>query len=119
MKRFLLVGFALWLVASLLLRVAPARLLAPERTVAILVLYAVSFGLMFVLVRQLVGRRPERSGALEAAIALFLPTLVLDAFASAFFPTVYPNFPPSAAGVFGGWMLICCAGGLVAALRGR
>jgi hypothetical protein len=41
-----------------------------------------------------------------------MPTLVFDAFASAFFPLVYPNMPESAAGLFGGWMLWCCAGAL-------
>jgi len=37
---------------------------------------------------------------------------VLDALASAFFPMAYPNLSEAAAGIFGGWMLICCGGGL-------
>lgn len=117
-KRFLLLGFLIWLAASLLLRLAPARLLAPESTAATLVLYAVSFAGMFLLLGRLVGRlEPSRSRT--AAIALVFPTLVLDAFAAAFFRSVYPNFQAAAVGIFGGWMLICCAGGLAAVLRGR
>ncbi len=49
------------------------------------------------------------------AISLALPTLVLDPFSSAFFPFVFPNLAPELAGVFGGWMLFCCAGALLGA----
>ena len=117
MKRSLFLGFVLWLGATILLRLAPARLLAPDRMAGILALYAVSFILMFVLFRQLVGRKPDEAGGGGAAIALLLPTLVMDSLASAFFPSAYPNFAASSAGVFGGWMLICCAGGLAAVLK--
>jgi len=48
-----------------------------------------------------------------------LPTLCLDAFSATFFPAVFPNIAPGAAGVFGGWMLACCAGGLIGATLGR
>ena len=119
MKRFLLVGFLLWLGGTLLLRLAPARLLQPDRTLAILLLYVVSFGLVFIAVRQGVARPLDASDARRAGIALVLPTLVLDAFTSAFFPAVYPNLAANAAGVFGGWMLICCGGGLSAVLQKR
>jgi len=38
---------------------------------------------------------------------------VLDTFSAAFFATVYPNIPPEAAGLFGGWILCCCGGALL------
>jgi hypothetical protein len=47
---------------------------------------------------------------------LVLPTLLLDTFASAFFPYVYPNLLVAAAGLFGGWMLWCCGGALLGVL---
>jgi hypothetical protein len=119
MSRFLLLGFGVWLGATLLLRLSPMSLLRPDKTATILFLYAVSFGLVFLLVRRLVRRQGDPTHRYRAGIALLLPTLVLDAFASAFFPTVYPNFSASAAGVFGGWMLICCGGGLLALIRGK
>ncbi len=46
-------------------------------------------------------------------MSVALPTLLLDPFSSAFFPAVFPNMAPEVAGVFGGWMLWCCAGALV------
>src|SRR5215813_6143655 len=112
--RFLLIGFAAWLGASLLLRAAPPRVIGSGEPIRVFALYAASFVLMFFLLRMLVVKGVDADAAPRAAIALLLPTLILDGLASAFFPTVYPNFPASAAGVFGGWMLICCGGGLVA-----
>jgi Family of unknown function (DUF5367) len=112
MKRALALGVLLWLVATAILRLAPAGLLDPSRTVEILVCYAASFGLIFLVIRAFVARPEGGAAALRAGVALFLPTLVFDALASALFPAVYPNFSPASAGVFGGWMLICCGGGL-------
>jgi hypothetical protein len=64
-------------------------------------------------VRVLCARfEPRRAAWPAAAVALLLPTLLLDPFSSAFFPLVFPNIPREAAGVFGGWMLWCCATGL-------
>jgi hypothetical protein len=37
-------------------------------------------------------------------------TLVLFAVS---FPLIFPNMAPEVAGVFGGWMLWCCAAGLL------
>lgn len=119
MRRLLLLGLTLWFVGTVLIRLTPARFLPADRPAAILVLYVISFGLMFVLMRQLVVRPREAPKAGLAGIALLLPTLLLDAFAAAFFPLVYPNLPAHAAGVFGGWMMITCGGGLLAVLKGK
>lgn len=118
MKRALIVGFLLWLGATVLLRLAPDRLLRPDRPAVVLTLYVASFLLLFLAIRRFVARPPLTLSTVRAGVALFLPTLVLDALASAFFPTAYPNFSPGAAGVFGGWMLICCGGGLAGLVSG-
>src|SRR6266496_261508 len=118
-KRSLFVGFLVWLGASLLLRLSRLRLPTPDIVVAVIVLYGASFALMFSVMRWLLARSLEPPAALRAGVGLLLPTLVLDSFASAFFPTLYPNFPAASAGVFGGWMLICCAGGLLGAVKER
>lgn len=75
---------------------------------------------MALLIRRLCKvlslRQEER---LNGAVSILLPTLLLDPFSSAFFPELFPNMSPHVAGVFGGWMLWCCAGALLgAALRG-
>ena len=99
MKRALILGFVLWLVATAVLRFAPARLLRADDPGRILLLYGASFILFFSLVRRALAPEPgapSAAAALRSGIALFLPTLVLDALASAFFPLAYPNFGTAA-----------------------
>jgi hypothetical protein len=106
-------GVAGWAIATLLLRVAGQRLLPPRDAIGTVLLFAASAPVMVGTVRVLCARfEPRRDAWPAAAVALLLPTLLLDPFSSAFFPLVFPNIPREAAGVFGGWMLWCCATGL-------
>lgn len=113
-------GFAIWLVATLALRFCGQRWLHPGHGSRIVLLFAVSFAVVAWLVRRLCRRlNLPREEWPAGAISLLLATLLLDPFSSAFFPVVFPNIAPEAAGLFGGWMIVCCAGGLVGALAGK
>jgi hypothetical protein len=108
------VGFIIWLGATLALRFGGQHLLRPGDWMGTLVLFVVTFPLMAWLVRRLCSTAGlPQSEWLTGAISLLLPTLLLDPFSSAFFPVVFPNMSPQVAGVFGEWMLWCCAGALV------
>lgn len=102
--RPLIVGIILWLVGTIGIRLGGQFLLRPRYALA---LYAISFALMAFLVPRILSGSSDRRAAVTL---LILPTLTLDALACAFFTTVYPNVDPAAAGLFGGWMLICCGG---------
>ena len=118
--KLVLLGFLIWLAATLALRFAGQRILSGQHWPRILLLIALSFAACALLVRRVCVRSrlaPEQWPL--AAISLLLPTLLLDPFSSAFFPFVFPNIAPQNAGVFGGWMLICCAGGLLGAIIRR
>jgi len=118
-KRLVLYGLVIWILATLALRTAGQHLLRPHDWKGTLVVYAVSFPLMAWVVRRFCRRVHLQPAQWPAgAISLALPTLLLDPFSSAFFPVVFPNIAPGVAGVFGGWMLWCCAGALVGALTG-
>ena len=109
-----LCGLGIWGAATLALRLAGQRILHPGDWGGTLVLFAFSFPAMAWLVRRLcrrTGLPPEQW--LRGAVSVALPTLLLDPFSSAFFPVVFPNMAPQVAGIFGGWMLWCCAGALV------
>jgi hypothetical protein len=116
MKNIAMTGLGLWLVGTVAIRLAGQHMLATQSAARTIILYAVSF-----LLIGLLARRIFRSAGLDkeswprAATLLALPTLVLDPFSSAFFSSVFPNVDPSAAGIFGGWMLICCAGAVAGA----
>jgi hypothetical protein len=112
--RLFLCGLGIWTGATLALRVAGQRLLLPGHWTKTLMLFAISFPLMAWLVRRLCRRfQLPREQWLAGAVSIALPTLLLDPFSSAFFPFAFPNMAPEMAGVFGGWMLWCCAGALV------
>lgn len=115
-KSLLIFGVVGWAVATAGLRLGGQYLLRPGGAGATLRLYAVSFLLMVLLVRRLCrsARLPQEQWV-AGALTVMLPTLMLDPFSSAFFPVVFPNMAPEMAGVFGGWMLVCCAGAFVGA----
>jgi Family of unknown function (DUF5367) len=115
--RLFLYGFAIWAAGTIVLRLAGQWILRPGQGLGIVILFIASFPLMGVIVRRLcqgVHLPPERW--LSGAVSVALPTLLIDPFSSAFFPVVFPNMSPEMAGVFGGWMLWCCAGALVGVL---
>jgi hypothetical protein len=111
MRRALLAGLLLWIAGTIGIRLGGRRLLVPDQMPRTLLLYLASFVLMALLIPRICRRLGLRREAwFQAATLLILPTLVLDSFSCAFFPAVFPNIDPAAAGVFGGWMLICCGG---------
>jgi len=105
--RPLLAGLLLWLAGAVGIRLAGEHLLHPDRPLITILLYAISFAAMAFLVPRILSGSSDRRAAVTL---LMLPTLTLDALACAFFTTVFPNVAPAAAGLFGGWMLICCGG---------
>jgi hypothetical protein len=109
--RVLRIGTVLWIVGTAAIRLGGRGLLHSNRPVATLVLYLASFVLMAMLVPRIFRRLGLEEGSWPAAATLLmLPTLILDPFSCAFFTIIFPNIEPGAAGVFGGWILIFCAG---------
>jgi len=110
-RRPLLVGLLLWIAGTAGIRFSGHRLLQSQHISQTLILYLVSFVAMGLLIPRICRRLGlEKDSRLKGATLLILPTLILDPFSCAFFATVFPNLDPGAAGVFGGWILICCAG---------
>jgi hypothetical protein len=117
--RLLLCSLGIWAAATLVLRAAGQHVLHPGDPVGTIVLFAVSFPLMAWAIRRLCRRfRLPRDQWLAGAVSALLPTLLLDPISCAFFQAVFPNMVPESAGLFGGWMLWCCAGALMGALVG-
>lgn len=118
-SRLFLSGLWIWLGATIALRFAGQYLLRSAGWIAVLALFVISFAAMALLARHLCrSAHLAREDWPRGAISLALPTLLLDPFSSAFFSVVFPNIAAELAGVFGGWMLVCCAGALTGAIVG-
>jgi len=119
-KRLTTIGVLIWAAGTAAIRVAGQYVLRPGHPGETLVLYVVSAIVMAAFVRwlslHLTAAPSERA---RIAIALMLPTLFLDPLTCLLFAAVFPNVDPSAAGLFGGWMLACCAGAAVTVATGR
>ena len=115
--RLFLTGLVIWAAATLALRAAGQWLLHPHNVSGIVLLFVVSLPLMAWVVRRLCqGAHLPHDQWLSGAVSIALPTLLLDTFSSTLFPFVFPNLAPEMAGVFGGWILWCCAGAFLGVL---
>ncbi len=107
---FLLLGFAVWLVATVAFRLVGQYLLNPSTPVVIAGLFVVvvpaiiGLALLFYRWRSVTG-----AARLQAAIALVLPGMLLDTLVVAWFETVFPNMLPDAAKHFCGMLLLAYA----------
>jgi len=116
--RTLVTGILIWTGGTAVIRLAGDRLLKPGHPAQTVGLYLASFVLMALLVPRICRRLGVQIELWpKAATLLILPTLILDPFSCAFFTTMFPNIAPAAAGAFGGWMLICCGGGIAGVWR--
>lgn len=116
MKRLLIVGFVIWLLATIALRLAGQWVLNPDRPLSIIVLLALSGFLLYRLPRLLFSRFAiHREQRALGGIALVAPGMFLDTFSAICFSIVFPNMRPDAAGLFGGWLLLCNVAALVGA----
>ena len=108
MKRLFIAGVVIWSGATLALRVAGQWVLNPDRPLSIIALLAVSGLLLFRLPRLLFSRFaiPQEQYAL-GGIVLVAPGMLLDTVSTICFSSVFPNIRPDAAGLFGGWLLLC------------
>lgn len=113
--RTIAAGVAFWLAGTAVTRLFGQHLLQPG--LVALVLYATSFAAMAIVVPWLL--RLLRVEPVEGVTLLALPTLLFDPFACLYFASLFPNVAPSAAGIYGGWMLICCGGAVVGAWAKR
>jgi len=108
MKRLALAGFAIWLAATIALRLAGQWVIHPREGAGVFVLLLVSGVLMYRLPRVLFAAMgiPREHYAI-GAIALVAPGMLLDTISAIWFPRVFPNIAAESVGLFGGWLLFC------------
>ena len=104
MKRFAIVGFIIWAVATIALRLGGQFIFRDTGSATPILLLIISLPLMIAVAIAVLRDAEQRA---LAAIALVAPGMLLDTFSSIWFSRVFPNIPADAAGLFGGWLLFC------------
>jgi uncharacterized protein DUF5367 len=99
MTRYAITGFIIWAAATIALRLGGHYVLRFP-----VLLFIVSVPAMVFVAIAVVGSAQDRA---RAAIALVAPGMLLDTISTIGFARVFPNIAASAAGLFGGWLLLC------------
>ena len=120
MKRLAFVGFAIWLAATIALRLIGQWIIHPRTAVGVVLLLTVSGVLMWRLPRGVFAwLRIARKDYALGAIALVAPGMLLDTVSAIWFTRAFPNLLPETAGLFGGWLLFCNIVALLSAASAR
>jgi len=103
MKRMAIMGFIIWAVATIALRLGGQYVFGH---VPVILLLLFTLPVMALVAVVLLRRYPREQRAL-AAIALVAPGMFLDTISAIWFPLIFPNIRPEYSGLFGGWLLFC------------
>jgi hypothetical protein len=104
MKRMAVIGFLIWAISSIALRLVGQYVFG--HVPALLLLLITLPVMAFVTIVLLRGYRATEQRAL-AAIALVAPGMLLDTVSAIWFPLIFPNIRVGCSGLFGGWLLFC------------
>lgn len=104
MKRIAVIGFIIWLVATIALRLGGQYVFG--RVPAVLLLL-ITLPVMMLVARLVLGHLPTREQRALGAIALVSPGMLLDTISAIWFPLIFPNIRIGCSGLFGGWLLFC------------
>ncbi len=119
MKPIIVYGFAIWLGATIALRVGGQHVFNPDSMLSIAILFVCSVPIMAWVPRAIFqGRGVAPENWARGAIALVVPGMLLDTFSTIFFSSVFPNIRHDAAALFAAWLLLCNATALISAAAG-
>lgn len=103
---FSLWGFLVWLVGTLIFRMVGQFFFHPESPLLLVLLFVAAVPLLVGVIYPVYSWK--QVGPAErplAAICAALPALVLDVFSVLWFPSVFPNLPPTTNIAFAAWLL--------------
>jgi hypothetical protein len=116
MRRFVWIGLAVWLAATLAVRLAGGRVFRPGNPAGLVLLFGATALVIAVFLFRLVRALPSPESGLRAAVLIVLPGLLLDTGSVLWFRSVFPNLPDSAGMPFAALLLWCYGIALLAAL---
>ena len=108
------VGFSIWLLATIVFRTAGQYFFLTDRPVVGIILYIAVVPLLGFIANYVFNKyQLTKPQAIHSAVIMVLPGMVLDAFCTEFFAHVFPNMPENRAASFGAWLMWAYASVLV------
>jgi hypothetical protein len=119
MRRFVWIGLAVWLLATLAIRLWGQTVFRTRSAAEWALLFGLTAVAIVVPISLLVRRLPTREAGLRAAVLVVLPGLLLDTGSVLWFRTVFPNLPETAGMPFAALLLWAYAIALLAGVWPR
>lgn len=102
----LLIGFTIWLLATIAFRVAGQYFFLTENPVVLTGLYLILIPLLGFVAHWVFNKyKMTRAEAIQAAVLMVLPGMIFDTFCIKFFGWVFPNLAENQGAAFGSWLM--------------
>ncbi|PVH24087.1 DUF5367 family protein [Sphingobacterium corticibacter] len=112
-----IVGFTVWLLATIAFRVAGQYFFITDNTVVLLTLYLMLIPVLGFLAISVFKRFDlNHLESIKSAAVMVLPGMILDTVCVQFFAEVFPNMPESDGNTFGSWLMFAYSIILLSAL---
>ena len=105
MRRFVWIGLAVWLLATLAIRLWGQSVFRARSAADWALLFGLTAVAIAVPISLLVRRLPTREAGLRAAVLVVLPGMLLDTGSVLWFRSVFPNLPEMAGMPFAALLL--------------
>ena len=104
MKRMAVIGFIIWVAATIALRLGGQYVFGRVPPILLLL---ITLPVMALVARAILWHFPTREQRALGAVALVAPGMLLDTISAIWFPLIFPNIRAGCSGLFGGWLLFC------------
>ncbi len=110
----LLLGFTIWLLATVAFRVAGQYFFLTDNPVVLTSLYLLVIPFLGLISNWVFNKfNLTKLEAVQSATLMVLPGMIFDTFCIEFFEWVFPNLPPTDGATFGSWLMWAYASVLV------
>lgn len=120
-KRYLfisfIVGFLVWLIATVLFRVAGHYFFKVDNVWVMIALYLLLIPALGFMANTVFNKfKLNRLESVQSAVIMGLPGMLLDTYCIQFFEKVFPNMPEIYSKTFGSWLMFAYAIVLISGL---
>lgn len=102
----LLIGFIIWLLATVVFRIAGQYFFLTDNTLVLIGLYLIVIPFLGFVANLVFNKyKLNKLQATQSATMMVLPGMVLDTFCIKFFAWIFPNLLETDGATFGSWLM--------------